>query len=363
MVSLPGWTRSNPGFPDGDKFSKSWRSLAKLLRASSAFRFVLVQGTRKIHQSIGRAAQISNRRKIIGIQSPSVYQQEPFRKKLLAEFENIDSAYRYPAKNSLVGRDYDIRNQRMWVMLFYLGWLMVTMGLFMAPYAVAGINFLLVKMGFSVFWGPAVFAFLQSPQILGVSLVNLSLILYVIIYWVNPIHAHNETAREYSFYQKVINLYGEKKMNGDMKFLQFQRSYVRTWDKWFHYLSYLIGVLEPIIVLTVFLYQQAQAALVRDKNGNGQHENGRERRAVVAPKVSEDKLGGIDLKMPFDVEIRSGSQSALPPIAAPEFKIEDFRGFDFHIIELTPIPNPAHFILNFVSPVSSADYALSLNAR
>lgn len=372
--------------PDGEFFNREIFGLpiARILRAIFGVSFLYSWVRTDTLESISRVAaqwgilnQIQSRTHY-GIRSDE-NGRFAIERKLKTQFEKADFAFRYPAKNSLIGSDRYHRVFEMTVMLGFLITLGLTLGIMTLPFFISAINLFLTWFGVDTLLATSGFIlFLNTPQLFGLSLVNFSIVFYMIAYWINPIHGNNAMERERIVYLKMIESYQKDLSYVEMKILQTKRILNRIGGEAFYYLSYVFGIFSPTVVMGYFLYQQVQSKFW--KNGNDYANRNGYFKADEDPTFGNDVItenpsvanassglsaqnpGGIDLRVKNLVEIQGETDKSMPSLnLMTEGSLENIEGMDFQIIELTPILNPAVFWPNFVKG-NAAQQFLSFKA-
>jgi hypothetical protein len=378
MDALKAWY-----LPDGDMFRRKIFGfpVSRILRAIFGVSFLYSWArtdTLKSIQRISAQWQVLDQAQaaLPGNLALGTSAGQSIEKKLKAEFEKADFSFRYPTKNSLVGNDKYNRNYGMWMMTGFLATLLFTVAIIALPFLIATVNFISVSMGgTALLTASDLIAFLNKPQFLGLSIINFSVVFYVIAYWINPIHGNNAMAREHHSYLKIIKSYEENSSHGEMKILQNKRILDSVSAQVFYYLSYILGIFSPTVIMGYFLYQQTKSKFW--KNGNGNGNNGLHQKNVVAggpqdPEVTvaaaravassavaeEKKTGGIDLQVEKTLESRGQDKIDWGTALIPDILLQDMQGMDFKILELTPIVNPLLFMPDFVKGSGSAPQEL-----
>ena len=344
--------------PDGDLFRRKIFGfpISRILRAIFGVSFLYSWARTDTLKSIQRVTAQWGKLDFIQAQIPlhttsGLDAAQAIEKKLKAEFEKADFNFRYPAKNSLVGNDKYSRSYGMWIMSGFFVTLLFTIAIMALPLFIVNSSMI---------------AFLNQPQFFGLSLVNFSVVFYVIAYWINPIHGNNAMEQERNSYLKIIESYEKNSSHGEMLILQSRRMLDSIWTQAFYYLSYILGIFFPTVIIGYFLYQQVQSKFWKNGNGNG-NGNGYSHQSTIAggppdsvavggppdPKTVassavSNNIGGIDLQFKNNIEIRGQNQPSWGAFLAPEIFMQNIEGMDFQILELTPIINPPLFIPDFV---------------
>ena len=382
MDALKSWY-----LPDGEFFNREILGLpmARILRAIFGVSFLYSWVRADTLKSISRVAeqweildqtQAKTRNGI----SPNESGRFAIEKKLKTQFEKSDFAFRYPVKNSLVGSD---RYNRIFAMIAMSGFLMtlvLTLGIMTLPFFISGINLFLIWFGAeSLLVTSSFIVFLNTPQLFGLSLVNFSIVFYMIAYWINPIHGNNAMERERIRCLKMLESYRKDLSYVEMKIIQTKRILNSIGGEVFYYLSYVLGIFSPTVVMGYFLYQQIQSKFWENGNENG---NGNKDHDVNVNEKSQNPVrqdgaadfsassalgsqnsGGIDLSLGNNIEI----DEQLPTtkntaVDVSDIFMQNIEGMDFQILELTPVLNPAVFWPNFVKGNAAQDF-LSFKAR
>ncbi|MCC6759385.1 MAG: hypothetical protein IT395_07150 [Candidatus Omnitrophica bacterium] len=354
MDSLKSWY-----LPDGDFFRRKIFGfpISRILRAIFGVSFLYSWARTDTLKSIQRVTaqwQVLEeaQNSILSNRSNGQKSSQAIEQKLKAEFEKADFSFRYPAKNSLVGNDKYSRNYGMWIMTGFLVTLIITIGIIVLPFFISAVNAISVWLGGStLLTSSALVAFLNQPQFLGLSIVNFSVVFYVIAYWINPIHGNNAMERERNSYFKIIESYEKNSSHGEMQILQNKRRIDSVWSQAFYYFSYVLGIFSPTVIMGYFLYQQIQSRFWKNNNVNG---NGHKQVSAVAAEAVEShqeaakNKGGIDLQVEKNLEVQGHDNTDWGAVLIPELLMQDMRGMDFKILELTPIINPPMFMPDFV---------------
>jgi len=360
--------------PDGDLFRSKILGfpVSRILRAMFGVSFLYSWARTDTLQSIQRVAaqwQVLDQAQALIPGGSEMVQNESagqaIEKKLKTEFEKADFTFRYPAKNSLVGNDKYMRNYGMWIMTGFFVALLATVGIIALPFLISTVNFISTSMGgTTLLTGSELIAFLNQPQFVGLSIVNFSVVFYVIAYWINPIHGINAMERERNSYLKIIESYEKNSSHGEMRILQNKRMINGVWAQALYYINYVAGIFFPTVIMGYFLYQQVQSKFWKNGNGNGNgkhlsvagggpDEKVRASSAVsqgAAATVSEKNknTGGIDLQVEKKLQVQGQDNTNWDAATVPEVLMQGIQGMGFQILELTPIINPPLFIPDFV---------------
>lgn len=328
------------------------------------YRLTRSNARKAIHRVALQALQLNQAAQGL-VRSVAKVDESAFEQHLNQDLQQIDFSYRYPARDSLVSRDRYHRQQRLGVMSFYLFWLSVSLALLIIPYIFVGINLLLAPFGLDPLAAPDMLGAAASFQVFGLTLVNTSIILYMIVYWINPIRAYNDTQREYVLNHRKILAY-KSKTNHSEGMSMMEKFKSSGWNDRLHYLFYGVSLYEPFLILIAFFgYEFRYWYLsVTNKKKATVPVDRLEQEKPTAPETRKDVVGGpprpatassplqkggIDLDDKNYIEYRSGSgQPAWRAEMAPEAVIPEIDGMDFKVLELTPIINLHTFIPNFV---------------
>jgi hypothetical protein len=384
MDALKSWY-----LPDGEFFNYKIFGLpiARILRAIFGVSFLYSWVRADTLKSITRVVQQWETLDQISIKSIGERRidnkmGQAIRRKLLTQFEKADFAFRYPVKNSLGGSDKYSRIFGMSVMSGFFVTLVLTLGAMSLPALVSGINILSMWfVGEMILPTSHILLFLNTPHLLGLSIVNFSVVFYLIAYWINPIHGNNAMQRERNMYLSLVDSYQKNLSHGEMKIIQTKQILNSIWSQAFYYLSYVLGIFSPVVVMGYFLYQQIQSKFW---NNNFTSSDGTGEESLLSPTdieknkdvVAGDPLnkaqassvlinqnpGGIDLGTTNPNIIRGQKSSLKWTIdTTSDILIPDIEGMDFQILEMTPILNLPNFMPNFVQG-HSPQQVISLNS-
>lgn len=408
LDSLKSWY-----IPDGEFFNKKIfgvplsRILRMIFGVSALYSWSRRDTLKSINQVAAQWAQIDSiQAGLPGGKPVDNLGMRAIEKKLKADFEKADFGFRYPSKNSLAGNDLYNRRFGYWVLMGYTLLLAVTLIFMAIPILVPIINLIATALGAApIVFNPAFLAFLTSPQLFGIPVLNLSVVFYIIAYWINPIHGNNAQERERNEYNRIIDFYRTNTTHGEMQIIKIKKNKNNTFSRIGESLFYVIGIFWPTAILGYFVYQQSQSRFWQKPNGNGNGTHipilkpepsnpgevlrtnpnmsagGPDNNKLLAGGPSDgkniaggppdesyavsstvekpdekkaEKKGGVDLDTTGVYQQEGESRDwQWDDTLTPEILLQKIEGMDFQIQELKPIVNPPAFIPNFAQSRSA----------